>query len=77
MASLAPARIKREFKEVVTSDEVKEQKGKHNFFSYVLNIHIYVKLSRCKIKLELLNESLSDLRGEIGGPPDTPVSKNL
>merc|ERR1712127_131180 len=50
MASISTARIKREFKEVVTSDE----------------------LSKCKIKLELLDDNFSELRGEIGGPPDTP-----
>jgi len=50
MASIAIARMKREFKEVVSSDEV----------------------SKCKIKLELVNDSFTDLKGEIGGPPDTP-----
>lgn len=50
MASIAVARIKREFKEVVTSDE----------------------LSKCKIKLELVNDNFTELKGEIGGPPDTP-----
>lgn len=50
MASIAAARIKREFKEVVTSDE----------------------LSKCKIKLEMLNDNFTELKGEIGGPPDTP-----
>ncbi|RNA04782.1 ubiquitin-conjugating enzyme E2-22 kDa [Brachionus plicatilis] len=49
MASIASARIKREFREVVTSDE----------------------LTRCKIKLELLNDNFTELKGEIGGPPDT------
>ncbi len=54
MTSIAAARIKREFKEVVTSDE----------------------LSKCKIKLEMLNDNFTELKGEIGGPPDTPV-KNI
>ncbi|CAB3374754.1 Hypothetical predicted protein [Cloeon dipterum] len=50
MANIAAQRIKREFREVVTSEEVQ----------------------RCAIKLELVNDSFTELRGEIGGPPDTP-----
>jgi len=50
MTSIAAARIKREFREVVTSDE----------------------LSKCKIKLEMQNDNFTELKGEIGGPPDTP-----
>jgi len=29
-------------------------------------------VARCHIKLELKNESFTELRGEIAGPPDTP-----
>jgi len=50
MANIAVQRIKREFKEVVKSEEV----------------------ARCHIKVELINESFTELRGEIAGPPDTP-----
>jgi len=50
MANIATQRIKREFKEVVKSEEV----------------------ARCAIKIELVNDSWSELRGEIAGPPDTP-----
>ncbi|KAK2184628.1 hypothetical protein NP493_258g06064 [Ridgeia piscesae] len=50
MANIATARIKREFKEVVKSEEV----------------------AKCNIKLELKNDSFTELRGEIAGPPDTP-----
>lgn len=50
MASLAVQRIKREFKEVVKSEEI----------------------SKCQIKVELKNDSFTELRGEIAGPPDTP-----
>jgi ubiquitin-conjugating enzyme (huntingtin interacting protein 2) len=50
MANIAVQRIKREFKEVVKSEEV----------------------ARCHIKVELINDSYTDLRGEIAGPPDTP-----
>ena len=35
---------------------------------------ILQKVSKCKIKLELVNDSFTDLAGQIGGPPDTPVS---
>jgi len=30
------------------------------------------QVAKCHIKLELKNESFTDLRGEIAGPPDTP-----
>lgn len=50
MANIAVQRIKREFKEVVKSEEV----------------------ARCHIKVELINDSFTELRGEIAGPPDTP-----
>lgn len=49
MANIATQRIKREFKEVVRSDEV----------------------AACNIKVELVNDTFTELRGEIGGPPDT------
>ncbi|CAG9857483.1 unnamed protein product [Phyllotreta striolata] len=50
MANIAAQRIKREFKEVIKSEEV----------------------AKCAIKLELLNDSYTELKGEIAGPPDTP-----
>jgi len=50
MANIAIQRIKREFKEVVKSEEV----------------------AKCAIRIELLNDSWTQLRGEIAGPPDTP-----
>lgn len=50
MANIAVQRIKREFKEVVRSEEV----------------------ARCAIKVELVNDNYTELRGEIAGPPDTP-----
>lgn len=49
MANIAAARIKREFKEVVKSEEV----------------------AKCHIKVELLNDCYTELKGEIAGPPDT------
>lgn len=50
MANIAAQRIKREFKEVIKSEEV----------------------ARCAIKVELLSDSYTELKGEIAGPPDTP-----
>ncbi|XP_019870177.1 ubiquitin-conjugating enzyme E2-22 kDa [Aethina tumida] len=50
MANIAAQRIKREFKEVIKSEEV----------------------AKCAIKVELLNDTYTELKGEIAGPPDTP-----
>ncbi|KAJ2954535.1 hypothetical protein O0L34_g2819 [Tuta absoluta] len=50
MANIAAKRIKREFKEVIKSEE----------------------MAGGAIKLELINDSFTELRGEIAGPPDTP-----
>jgi ubiquitin-conjugating enzyme (huntingtin interacting protein 2) len=49
MANIAAQRIRREFKEVIKSEEV----------------------AKCAIKVELLNDSYTELKGEITGPPDT------
>lgn len=43
-------RIKREFKEVLKSEEI----------------------TQCSIKLEIVNDNFTELKGEIAGPPDTP-----
>ncbi|XP_073417195.1 ubiquitin-conjugating enzyme E2 K isoform X1 [Dendrobates tinctorius] len=50
MANIAAQRIKREFKEVLKSEET----------------------SKNQIKVDLVDENFSELRGEIAGPPDTP-----
>ncbi|KAF0295855.1 Ubiquitin-conjugating enzyme E2 [Amphibalanus amphitrite] len=50
MANIAISRIKREFKEVIKSEEI----------------------AKSMIKVELVNDNYSQLRGEISGPPDTP-----
>ncbi|XP_030766114.1 ubiquitin-conjugating enzyme E2-22 kDa [Sitophilus oryzae] len=50
MANIAAQRIKREFKEVIKSEEV----------------------AKCAIKLELVDNNYTELKGEIAGPPDTP-----
>jgi len=33
---------------------------------------VHVQVAKCHIKLELKNDSFTELRGEIAGPPDTP-----
>lgn len=50
MANMAVSRIKREFKEVLKSEEIVQ----------------------CSIKLTMVNDNFTELRGEIAGPPDTP-----
>ncbi|XP_063237425.1 ubiquitin-conjugating enzyme E2-22 kDa [Bacillus rossius redtenbacheri] len=50
MANIAAQRIKREFKEVMKSEEV----------------------AKCAIKVELVNDDYTELKGEIAGPPETP-----
>ncbi|EAT44442.1 AAEL004152-PA [Aedes aegypti] len=50
MANMAVSRIKREFKEVLKSEEIVQ----------------------CSIKLDIVNDNFTELRGEIAGPPDTP-----
>ncbi|XP_046997112.1 ubiquitin-conjugating enzyme E2-22 kDa [Schistocerca americana] len=50
MANIAAQRIKREFKEVIKSEEV----------------------AKCAIKVELVNDNYTELKGEIAGPPETP-----
>ena len=50
MSNIAVARIQREFKEVIKSEEVANN----------------------TIKLDLIDESYSKLKGQISGPPDTP-----
>jgi len=35
-------------------------------------INVAVQVAKCHIKLELKNDSFTELRGEIVGPPDTP-----
>ncbi|KAL7668582.1 hypothetical protein ACOME3_009279 [Neoechinorhynchus agilis] len=55
MTSIAISRIKREFQEIMTSQEIAE----------------------CKIRLKLDGDSFTDLRGEIGGPPDGVYESGL
>ncbi|KAF7248158.1 Ubiquitin-conjugating enzyme E2 K [Varanus komodoensis] len=60
MANIAVQRIKREFKEVLKSEE--ESLGKEG----------KEKTSKNQIKVDLVDENFTELRGEIAGPPDTP-----
>jgi len=50
MANIAAQRIKREFKEVIKSEE----------------------MAKCAIRVELVDDNYTELKGEIAGPPDTP-----
>ncbi|XP_057184442.1 ubiquitin-conjugating enzyme E2 K-like [Triplophysa rosa] len=50
MANIAVQRIRREFKEVLKSEET----------------------SKNQIKVDLVDENFTELKGEIAGPPDTP-----
>ncbi len=50
MANIALQRMKREFKEVLKSEESMKN----------------------QIRVELINDDFTHLRGEIAGPPDTP-----
>ncbi|KAM8964903.1 ubiquitin-conjugating enzyme E2 K-like isoform 2-T2 [Sarcophilus harrisii] len=50
MANIAVQRIKREFKEMLKSEETNKN----------------------QIKVDLVDEDFTELRGEIAGPPDTP-----
>lgn len=40
-------------------------------FRYENDFNI-LQVAKCSIKVELVNDSYSELRGEIAGPPDTP-----
>ncbi|XP_054274738.1 ubiquitin-conjugating enzyme E2-22 kDa-like [Macrosteles quadrilineatus] len=50
MANIAAQRIKREFKDVIKSEE----------------------MAKCAIRVELVDDNYTELKGEIAGPPDTP-----
>lgn len=34
--------------------------------------NLFLQIVQCSIKIELINDSWTELRGEIAGPPDTP-----
>lgn len=37
-----------------------------------MNSYFLMQIVQCSIKIELVNDSWTELRGEIAGPPDTP-----
>lgn len=41
---------------------------------YKNNLHFNptLQVAKCAIKVELVNDSFTELKGEIAGPPDTP-----
>ncbi|XP_035728942.1 ubiquitin-conjugating enzyme E2-22 kDa-like isoform X1 [Vespa mandarinia] len=85
MANIAAQRIKREFKEVIKSEEVsggitswsrqrrfdlesmREGEALCGYAAFAA-----FRVAKCAIKVELVNDSFTELKGEIAGPPDTP-----
>lgn len=46
-----------------------------NILCFQLTTHvniIFFQVAKCAIKVELVNDSYTELKGEIAGPPDTP-----
>ena len=41
-------------------------------FSHYIMLPFLLQVAKCHIKVELKNDSYTELRGEIAGPPDTP-----
>ncbi|KAM9699540.1 ubiquitin-conjugating enzyme E2 K isoform 1-T1 [Dama dama] len=89
MANIAVQRIKREFKEVLKSEEMRTLRFrevklfvcKHallGFRSKFAGVYIVPcssdlsSTSKNQIKVDLVDENFTELRGEIAGPPDTP-----
>lgn len=46
----------------------------HILYEICINLSVYFQFQivQCSIKIELINDSWTELRGEIAGPPDTP-----
>lgn len=46
----------------------------HILYEICINLSAYFQFQivQCSIKIELINDSWTELRGEIAGPPDTP-----
>lgn len=40
--------------------------------SQIMFFFLLFQIVQCSIKIELINDSWTELRGEIAGPPDTP-----
>ncbi|XP_075857314.1 ubiquitin-conjugating enzyme E2 K isoform X1 [Microcebus murinus] len=86
MANIAVQRIKREFKEVLKSEEItcsrinrnetklstdKDPTLDHIECFFIMGF-IKAMTSKNQIKVDLVDENFTELRGEIAGPPDTP-----
>lgn len=41
-------------------------------YHILYEIYFQFQIVQCSIKIELINDSWTELRGEIAGPPDTP-----
>jgi ubiquitin-conjugating enzyme (huntingtin interacting protein 2) len=39
---------------------------------YTLSIITVLQVAKCAIKVELVNDNYTELKGEIAGPPETP-----
>ena len=87
MATIAIQRVRREFKEVLKSEEVHLSitfswnitKSLMNILQLVFQFGTLLSLilsqsNKNLIKLELVNDSFTELSGEITGPPDTPYN---
>ena len=80
MASLHITRVKREFREVVSSEEVSHffmHSAKRLTFSLLTVSVIFLfslfQAQKSQIKIEIIDESdLTKLKGTVIGPPDTP-----
>ena len=69
MANMHITRVKREFREIVSSEEVN---GVEILLLFCYN-RCRSQAQKCSIKVEILDETdLTRLRGTVAGPPDTP-----
>ena len=71
MTTIAPARVKREFKEVTQSTDDKDV-SRFTLFDPFSQMRIYLFQPIRFIKLEMVESNFLHLKGEIFGPPETP-----
>nr|XP_023646403.1 ubiquitin-conjugating enzyme E2 K-like isoform X1 [Paramormyrops kingsleyae] len=72
MANIAVQRIKREFKEVLKSEEVRHVPPPEPATEPGRRALRPAGTSKNQIKVDLVDENFTELKGEIAGPPDTP-----
>lgn len=66
MASMHVTRVKREFREIISSEEVSRNAPTEA-------LYFLLQAKKATIKVEILDESdVTHLRGTVIGPPDTP-----